>query len=1008
MSEKKQIHRLAKTAGEFNIAPSTIVAFLQKKGFDISDGNPNVKLSPEMYEALVKEYMGDKIVKEEAQKLKIGIYDKSKEESPEPIKTTPKPTVEAPVEPKQEVPKKEEQHEEVAKPKIELTHVGWVDLDEIESKKKSKKTVSEDSPKTKKKKTADKVVSSDETKKEEKPAVVTESVEEIKDETAVQVESKTIEKEVEQTVSDQPKVEIPEEIQPDVSETDKTDLTPSSVEETATQEQEAEPVSDDSKEAENVVASTPDTVESSTATEEKEKEKEKETTDKTEEIPDNFIETKYIKLKAPSILGVVPLDQLNKDSGRKSGGQRGKNQQSKAETPSTGESSSKKKRKRTRIKPTPNQQSQSSQGGGKKQAATPKVEISDEDIQRQIRETMQRLEPLGKSKSSKRRREKRQTILSEQHEHELREKEASKVLKVTEFITANELASLMDVQVTQIISTCMSIGLAVSINQRLDAETISLLAEEYGFEVEFMRVEMEDELSLQFEDDEADLEPRHPIITVMGHVDHGKTSLLDYIRKSNVIAGEAGGITQHIGAYLVNLPSGRKITFLDTPGHEAFTAMRARGAKVTDLTIIVIAADDAIMPQTVEAINHAQAAGVPIVFAITKIDKPTAAPDKIREGLANMNILVEEWGGPYQCQEINAKMGTNVDLLLEKVLLEAELLELKANPNRHGIGTVLESSLDKGRGYVAKLLVQNGTVKVGDPVLAGAFHGKVKALFNERNQEVNNVGPATPVLLLGLNGAPQAGDILRVCNTEHEARVAATKRAQLDREIGLRVQKHITLDEIGRRIAIGDFKELNIIVKGDVDGSVEALADSLLKLTTPQVQVNVIHKSVGAVTENDVLLASASNAVIVAFQVRPTPGARKLAEHEQIDIRTYSIIYTAINEIKDAIAGMHSPEIKEKILCNLEVREIFKITKVGTVAGCMVLDGKLNRNNMVRLIRDGIVIYTGKLGSLKRFKDDVKEVVVGQDCGLNIENFNDVKVGDIIEGFEEYEVKVTL
>jgi len=1000
MSEKKEIHRLAKTAGEFNIAPSTIVAFLQKKGFDISDGNPNVKLSPEMYEALVKEYMGDKIVKEEAQKLKIGIYDKSKEEAPEPIKTTPKPTVEAPVEPKEEVVKKEEQPKEVIKPKVPgIKEVGRIDLDALEPKKRSKKSGSDSSPKTKKKKTQDKAVPNDEIISTQEPDT-TELIEETKTESVVKTESKTAEKEVEQISSEQPTVEIPEEVQPDVSETDETDLTPSSVkEETAAQEKREDPVSEESKEAENIVESTPDTAESSTASEKK-----------SEDTPDeNFIETRYIKLKAPIIKGTIKLDELNtRDSGRKSGGQGGKNQQSKAETPSTGESSSKKKRKRTRIKPTPSQQSQSSQGGGKKQAATPKVEISDEDIQRQIRETMQRLEPLGKSRSSKRRREKRQTILSEQHEHELREKEASKVLKVTEFITANELASLMDVQVTQIISTCMSIGLAVSINQRLDAETISLLAEEYGFEVEFMRVEMEDELSLQFEDDEADLEPRHPIITVMGHVDHGKTSLLDYIRKSNVIAGEAGGITQHIGAYLVNLPSGRKITFLDTPGHEAFTAMRARGAKVTDLTIIVIAADDAIMPQTVEAINHAQAAGVPIVFAITKIDKPTAAPDKIREGLASMNILVEEWGGPYQCQEINAKIGTNVDLLLEKVLLEAELLELKANPNRNGIGTVLESSLDRGRGYVAKLLVQNGTVKVGDPVLAGAFHGKVKALFNERNQEVNNVGPATPVLLLGLNGAPQAGDILRVCNTEHEARVAATKRAQLDREIGLRVQKHITLDEIGRRIAIGDFKELNIIVKGDVDGSVEALADSLLKLTTPQVQVNVIHKSVGAVTENDVLLASASNAVIVAFQVRPTPGARKLAEHEQIDIRTYSIIYTAINEIKDVIAGMHSPEIKEKILCNLEVREVFKITKVGTVAGCMVLDGKLNRNNMVRLIRDGIVIYTGKLGSLKRFKDDVKEVVVGQDCGLNIENFNDVKVGDIIEGFEEYEVKVTL
>lgn len=1005
MSEKKQIHRLAKTAGEFNVAPSTIVAFLQKKGFDISDRNPNVKLSPEMYEALVKEYMGDKIVKEEAQKIKIGIYDKSKEETPEPVKATPEPTVEAaPVEPKPKDTKKEtvvkkEEEEKVDKViRVEAPsgpkQVGFLDPETFEPKKRSKKTASEDSSKVKKKKTTEKAVSRNEAKETQESAAVAEPVEEIKVEPTVEVENKVAEKEVEQISSEQTK-ETPEVAESGTPETDKTEPVAPTVEETVTQEVEVTPVTEESKEDKSV----PDAAEESKATKEKSEE--------VEETPENFIETRYIKLKAPVIKGTIKLDELTpKDSGRR-GGQAEKKQQSKSETSSTGESSSKRRRRRTRIKPTPSQQSQT-QAGGKKQAAAPKTEISDEDIQRQIRETMQRLEPLGKSRSSKRRRERRQTILSEQHEHELREKEASKTLKVTEFITANELASLMDVQVTQIISTCMSIGLAVSINQRLDAETISLLAEEYGFEVEFMRVEMEDELSLQFDDDEADLEPRHPIITVMGHVDHGKTSLLDYIRKSNVIAGEAGGITQHIGAYLVRLPSGRKITFLDTPGHEAFTAMRARGAKVTDLTIIVIAADDAIMPQTVEAINHAQAAGVPIVFAITKIDKPTAAPDKIREGLANMNILVEEWGGPYQCQEINAKMGTNVDLLLEKVLLEAELLELKANPNRPGIGTVLESSLDRGRGYVAKLLVQNGTVKVGDPVLAGAFHGKVKALFNERNQEVDDVGPATPVLLLGLNGAPQAGDILRVCNTEHETRVAATKRAQLDREIGLRVQKHITLDEIGRRIAIGDFKELNIIVKGDVDGSVEALADSLLKLTTPQVQVNVIHKSVGAVTENDVLLASASNAIIVAFQVRPTPGARKLAEQEQIDIRTYSIIYTAINEIKDAIAGMHSPEIKEKILCNLEVREIFKISKVGTVAGCMVLDGKLNRNNLVRLIRDGIVIYTGKLGSLKRFKDDVKEVVAGQDCGLNIENFNDIKVGDIVEGYEEYEVKVTL
>jgi translation initiation factor IF-2 len=566
----------------------------------------------------------------------------------------------------------------------------------------------------------------------------------------------------------------------------------------------------------------------------------------------------------------------------------------------------------------------------------------------------------------------------------------------------------MNVPANQIIATCMSIGLFVSINQRLDAETIALLTEEFGFEVEFVGVETEESIKIEDEDKPEDLLPRHPIITVMGHVDHGKTSLLDYIRKTNVIAGEAGGITQHIGAYLVNLPDGRKITFLDTPGHEAFTAMRARGAKVTDLCIIVIAADDSVMPQTVEAINHAQAAGVPMVFAITKIDKQNAAPEKIREALANMNILVEDWGGKYQCQEINSKQGTNIDTLLEKVLLEAELLDLKANPNKLGNGTVLESSLDKGKGYVAKVLIQNGTIKIGDPILAGNYFGKVKALFNERNQSLTEAGPATPILLLGLNGAPQAGDILKVSASEHDARVTATKRSQLAREMGLRTQKHITLDEIGRRIAIGDFKELNIIVKGDVDGSVEALSDSLLKLSTEQVQVNVIHKSVGAVTESDVLLASASNAIIVAFQVRPSHGARKLAEQEQIDIRTYSIIYTAINEIKDAIAGMHTPEIREKILCNFEVREVFKITKVGNIAGCMALDGKLQRNTKIRLIRDGIVIYSGKLGSLKRFKDDVKEVVAGQDCGLNIENFNDIKVGDIIEGYEEYEVKVTL
>ena len=695
------------------------------------------------------------------------------------------------------------------------------------------------------------------------------------------------------------------------------------------------------------------------------------------------------KLKAPSIVGKIDLDAI-KDPTKKSA--------------APGEA---KKKKRKRIKQAAVKPEKAGETKGKK--PEPKIEISQEDVQNEIRKTMERLAPKGKSKAAQRRRDKRKERQEENLMHEQEEREQQKILKVTEFITANELSSLMNVPVAKIISTCMSADIFVSINQRLDAEVITLLAEEFGFEVKFVGVDDDESHKEEVEADAPeDLVPRHPIITVMGHVDHGKTSLLDYIRKSNVIAGEAGGITQHIGAYEVTLADGRKITFLDTPGHEAFTAMRARGAKITDVCIIVIAADDSIMPQTVEAINHAQAAGVPMVFAITKIDKPQANPDKIKEGLANMNILVEDWGGKYQCQEIDAKHGTNVNELLEKVLLEAEMLELKANPNRPGIGTVIESSLDKGKGYVAKVLVQNGTLSTGDPILAGPCFGKVKALYNERNQKVKSVGPASPVLLLGLDGAPQAGDTFKVCETEQEARRIATNRARLIREQGLRTQKHITLEEIGRRIAIGDFKELNVIVKGDVDGSVEALADSLMKLSTEQIQVNVIHKSVGQVTESDVMLASASDAVIVAFQVRPSAGARKLAEKEQIDLRTYSIIYDAIEEIKDAMESMLAPKIREKVLCNIEIKEVFKITKVGNVAGCMVLDGKITRATKVRLIRDGIVIYTGKLASLKRFKDDVKEVVSGQDCGLNIENFNDIKVGDIIEGYEEYEEKATL
>ncbi len=567
---------------------------------------------------------------------------------------------------------------------------------------------------------------------------------------------------------------------------------------------------------------------------------------------------------------------------------------------------------------------------------------------------------------------------------------------------------MMNISVTEVISACMSLGLFVSINQRLDAETINIVADEFGYSVEFVSVEIQEAIEEEEDDSEENMLPRPPIVTVMGHVDHGKTSLLDSIRKTNVIAGEAGGITQHIGAYNVKLADGRAITFLDTPGHEAFTAMRARGAQVTDIAIIIVAADDSVMPQTIEAINHASAAGVPIVFAINKIDKPGANPDKIREELANMNYLVEEWGGKYQCQEIAAKKGLHIEELLEKVLLEAELLDLKANPHKKATGSIIESSLDKGRGYVATILVQSGTLKTGDIVLAGQYFGHIKAMFNERGEKIEKAGPSEPTLILGLNGAPQAGDKFNVMADDKEARQLANKREQLQREQGLRTQKHITLDEIGRRIAIGNFQELNIIVKGDVDGSIEALSDSLIKMSTDEIQVNIIHKAVGQITEGDVLLAAASNAIIVGFQVRPSMSARKLAEKEQIDIRLYSVIYQAIEELKSAMEGMLSPEIKEEIIGTVEVLETFRISKVGTIAGCIVRDGKINRTAKVRVIRDGIVIYTGALGSLKRFKDDVKEVAKGFECGLNIENYNDIAVGDIVEGYQEVEVKKTL
>ena len=723
---------------------------------------------------------------------------------------------------------------------------------------------------------------------------------------------------------------------------------------------------------------------------------------KVEALPEVEKERETIKhtaeaLKGPTVLGKIeiPVEEPKK----------------KIPVASSSEEVETERKKRKRRKRIAVEEAGSAVGSPAKRrrpSRTPvKQELTEKEIQDQIKDTLARLTGGGKSKSAKFRKLKREAA-SEQAQKEQEERiQQEKVLRVTEFVTANELAKLMNVNVNEVISACMTLGLFVSINQRLDAETLGIVAEEFGYQIEFVTVDVQEAIEEE-EDKEEELMERHPIVTVMGHVDHGKTSLLDYIRKSNVIAGEAGGITQHIGAYMVELDNGKKITFLDTPGHEAFTAMRARGAQVTDVVIIVVAADDSVMPQTREAINHAQAAGVPIIIAINKIDKPNVNPDKIREELSAMNLLVEEWGGKVQCQEISAKNGTGIEALLDKVLLEADMLELKANHDKNGTGTVIESSLDKGRGYVTTILVQSGRVKIGDVILAGPYSGRIKAMFNERGQKVDLASSSMPVSILGLNGAPSAGDRFNIMDDEREARNIAIKREQLQREQGVKTHKHITLDEIGRRIAIGDFRELNVIIKGDVDGSIEALADSFLKLSTQQIQVNVIHKSVGQISESDVMLAAASDAIIVGFQVRPSIGARKLAEKEEIDIRLYSIIYNAIDEVKAAMEGMLAPKVEEKIVGSAEIREIFKISKVGTIAGCMVKDGKIGRNHGIRVIRDGIVVYTGSLGSLKRFKDDAREVLSGYECGLNVENFNDIKVGDVIEAFEEVEVKQKL
>lgn len=725
-----------------------------------------------------------------------------------------------------------------------------------------------------------------------------------------------------------------------------------------------------------------------------------------------FIETKIVKLTGPNVVGKIDIDNyLKKQVESEKKKIIAKEERQKIRDKEKEDRKSKRKRiKKVKV----NIEEPAKVLDAKKKKLTKKPlkvkrpEVAEEDVQKQIKETLARLTtPKQKSKTSKHRRDKRE-MGSQKRQEEFDKQESEKnIIKVTEFVSVSELSAMMDVPVTTLIATCMSLGLFVSINQRLDAETMSLVADEYGYSVDFVSAEVLNEIE-EAADNPEDLIPRPPIVTVMGHVDHGKTKLLDRVRNTNVVDGEAGGITQHIGAYSVTLEGGRQITFQDTPGHEAFTAMRARGAQVTDVAIIIIAADDNIMPQTVEAINHASAAGVPIVFAINKIDKPTANPEKIRESLAAMNYLVEDWGGKYQCQEISAKAGINIELLLEKVLLEAELLDLKANPNKNAVGTVIESTLDKGRGYVATVLVQSGTLKLGDILLAGCQTGRIKAMYNERGQKLTTAGPSMPVVVLGLNGAPQAGDKFNVMETDHEARGLANKRLQLQREQGLRTQKHITLDEIGRRLALGNFNEINIIVKGDVDGSIEALADSLIKLSTETFAVNIIHKAVGQISESDVMLAAASNAIIVGFQVRPSSSARRLAEKEEIEIRLYSIIYDAINEIKDAMEGMLSPTVKETITGSCEIREVFKITKVGTIAGCLVTDGKIYKKSRVRVIRDGIVVYTGELGSLKRFKDEVKDVGPGLECGLNIDRFNDIKVGDIVEAFDETEVKQKL
>ncbi|MDT8416834.1 MAG: translation initiation factor IF-2 [Lutibacter sp.] len=951
MAEDKTL-RLNKVLRELNISLDRAVEHLATKGFEI-EARPTTKISDEEYEVLLDGFQTDRSKKAA-----------SKEVSEE--KRKEKETLRIAHEEMAEKHRLEEEAKKVVikakAEKLEFKTVGKIDIEpkEVEIEKKPSADV-EETPKA--------IV-------EEKPKVILEqpkAVEEIKEESPkveAEIKEKPVETPIEATKAEEQAVKV-----------SKKPILKKAAQPAETEKQSPEII-----------------------------EEKKEPTE-AEILESQTIETVYSKLEGPKIIGEkIDLKQFERPKKKK------------PEPAVKKEDSDANKKKRRRIvKKMPitpitgvKKQPILAQKGANKaplvrgRKPLVKEEPSEADVQKQIRETLEKLQGKSKKgKGAKHRRDKRD-VQRIQTERDFEQQEAeSKILKVSEFVTVSEIATMMDIPVTNVISACMSLGLMVTMNQRLDAETLSIVAEEFDYSLDFVGAEVEEAIHEQ-EDDVEGLKPRAPIVTVMGHVDHGKTSLLDYIREENVIAGESGGITQHIGAYGVILKNGQKIAFLDTPGHEAFTAMRARGAQVTDLVIIVIAADDDVMPQTKEAISHAQAAGVPIVFAINKIDKPNANPEKIKEQLSQMNLLVEDWGGKIQSQEISAKTGQNVEVLLEKVLLEAEMLDLKANPNKRAVGTVVEALLDKGRGYVSTILVQDGTLKIGDYMLAGKHSGKVKAMFDERGNNMKTAGPSTPVSILGLDGAPQAGDKFYIFEDEKEAKQIASKRSQLQREQSVRTQRHITLDEIGRRIALGDFKELNIILKGDVDGSVEALADSFQKLSTGEIQVNIIHRGVGAITESDVLLASASDAIIIGFNVRPSGNARTLADNEEIDIRTYSIIYDAINDLSDAMEGMLSPEVKEEITGNVEIREVFKISKIGTIAGCMVLSGKIQRNSKIRIIRDGVVIYSGELSSLKRFKDDAKEVAKGYDCGLQIKNFNDIEVGDLIEAYQEVEVKKKL